>query len=812
MLRFVLWSVKAVILLAIVGAGMSLYAVYYYSKDLPDYSQLKEYHPPSVTRIYSSDGKLIEEYAKEHRIFVPIDNIPKSLIEAFVAAEDKNFYDHQGIDLMSIFRAAITNVNHIINNRKIEGGSTITQQVVKNFLLTSERSFERKIKEAILSYMMSQAFTKEQILELYLNQIYLGKGAYGVAAASLRYFNKSVEELSLNESAVLASLPKAPSKFNPEKNYERVLQRKNYVLGRMYDDGYITEDVARYNMSLPISLVKEDKIEHVVADHYADQVREEIISMYGSEYFYTAGLTVITCLDSKIQKHAKASLVKGIVEYDKKLGYRGPITKISTKFWQKDLHSISKSSSVRQNLLAVVLDAKNNQAKIGMINGQTYFLHLQDTKWAKTNLRSLGELLTPGDVIIVHKTDGNKYLLAQTPEVNGAIIVMDHSTGKVLAMEGGYDYLSSKFNRATQAKRQSGSLLKTFVYLAALENGAKPNDIFDDSPVEIALGYGLPNWKPKNYNGDFLGPMTLRQGLEKSRNTITVRLSQTIGLKKIIETIKRFGISENPPKVPSIVLGALETTLENMTNAYGIIANKGKKISPHYIEVIKDRKGNVIYKRDYSECRECKILHVNDNNEYLPPTLPVAQSLNITDVETSYQITSILKGSVERGTSKKAQVLGKIIAGKTGTTNDSMDVWFIGYTPHIVVGTYVGYDNPRSLGKKATGATVTLPIFIDFMASAYKNTTSIDFEIPDGIKLIPLDYRTGKISNSPTAIMEAFKINNLIPGADFPVDIDVKKDIMIPKPSQKNQDIKKEGEEDPIVKTAPPLDSSQEIY
>lgn len=746
----------------VIGAAILAYVIYYYSRDLPDYSQLKQYYPPSITRMYSSDGKLIEEYAREHRVFVPIHSIPKSLVEAFVAAEDKNFYTHAGIDIFSIIRAAINNVSRMLNNQRVEGGSTITQQVVKNFLLTSERSLDRKITEAILSYMVTQTFSKEEILELYLNQIYLGKGAYGVASAALNYFNKSVEELTLNEAAVLASLPKAPSKFNPERNYKRAFARKNYVIGRMYDDGYVTETEARKAIAEPITLAKFDKVQTLDADYYAEKVREEIIGMFGEEYFYTAGLTIITCVDSELQHHAANALRFGIKKYDMKRGYRGALKNIDLINWQDDLRIMPKPTGLRHYKMAVVLSVEKNQAKIGLRDGSTSSIFLKDMKWAATKLSSVAKLIKKGDVIVTEKL-GNKYVLQQIPDVNGGIMVVDHSTGRVLAAEGGYDFDNSKFDRTTQAKRQPGSLIKPFVYLAALENGARPNDIFEDAPIELDQGPGLPPWKPKNYENNFLGPMTLRKGLEKSRNTVTVRVGQFAGINKVAETIRRFGINDDPMAVGSIVLGALETTLSRMTMAYSIIANNGRKVDPHYIELIKDRKGNVIYKRDYTECPECKSYLLDENGTIIPPKIKNPQGRTITDEATNYQIVSLMLGGVQRGTSRGAKHIKQIIAGKTGTTNKAKDTWFMGLTPKIVVGTYIGYDNPKSLGNRASGASIALPVFVHFMQNGYKDMPSVDFVVPESIMLASIDYETGKPSTEKGAIIEAFKKNNYHP-------------------------------------------------
>lgn len=750
---------KIGLFLGMIGIAVVAYIFYYYSRDLPDYSQLKAYHPPCVTRMYSSDGKLIEEYAQEHRIFVPIQSMPKSLIEAFIAAEDKNYYEHPGIDIFSILRAAVNNISRAMKNQRFEGGSTITQQVVKNFLLTSQRSLERKVKEAILSYMISQTLTKDQVLELYLNQIYLGKGAHGVAAAALAYFNKSVEELTLNESAVLASLPKAPSKFTPEHDYERAVERKNYVLVRMYDDGYISEEAARKAIEEPIILGKYDKAQSIDADYYAEQVRDEVINMYGSEYFYTAGLTIITCIDSEMQKKASKALIDGIIDFDRKRGYRGPLKKIDLINWQDDILAMPIPAGLKNDKLAVVLSVDDNSARVGLRDATQVNLSIKDMGWTRTQLKSVKTILNVGDVIAVaHK--GDKYELSQIPEINGAILVMEPSTGKVLAAEGGYDFDASKFNRVNQANRQPGSLIKAFVYLAALENGMRPNEIFDDGPLEISQGPGLPMWKPKNYDNSFSGRITMRKGIEKSRNLVTIRVGLSVGLRKVAETIRRFGINDQPMNVNSLLLGALETTLERMTTAFAILANSGKKVTPHYIELIKDRKGNVLYRRDYAECAQCKNYSHDEQGNILPPQIDEPVPHTITDEASSYQITSFLTGVVERGTGRRAKVLKKIIAGKTGTTNNAKDTWFVGYTPRIVVGTYMGYDQPRSLGKSAYGSNVSLPIFVEFMKEAYKDYPNVDFIAPNSIQFTNIDYETGLPSQGNGSILEAFKSNN----------------------------------------------------
>ncbi|MGI4775883.1 MAG: penicillin-binding protein 1A [Janthinobacterium lividum] len=760
MFRNLYFFVKIICALSILAVPSVAGLIYYYSKDLPDYSQLANYHPPSVTRVYSADGKLIEEYALEHRIFVPIGSIPHSLVEAFIAAEDKNFFKHSGLDIYGIVRAAFANIFNILQHKRMAGASTITQQVVKNFLLTSERSLERKIKEAILSYMISEVFSKREILELYLNQIFLGKGAYGVAIAAQNYFNKSVDELTLTESAFIAGLPKAPSSYDPEKNYKRAKERRDYVLTRMLEDGYISEDTAREAIDSPIVIHKRNRLEETIsAEYYAEAVREEIINLVGKDEFYTGGLTIITSLDATMQDTARNSLRKGIRDFDMSKGYRGAITSAEVDNWRENLKKIPLPPSLLEYKLAIILEVSDTQAKIGLIDGSISKIALADMKWARAELKSAKNILKKGDIIAVEPIKTG-YALRQIPQVNGGIIVMNPQTGQVLAAQGGYDFNNSKFDRVTQALRQPGSLSKTFVYLAALENNMQPNRIFVDAPIEVSQGAGMPTWKPKNYKNDFLGNITMRTGLEKSRNLVTVRVAQTIGLSKVAEIIKRFGINQEPRKVYSIVLGSIETTLEKMTTAYGIIANSGRKITPRYVELVKDRNGRVIYKRSNASCQNCLVSDAQLDNPQLPEILEEHQRM-ITDEASAYQVTSMLEGAVQRGTATAAKKLGKIIAGKTGTSNDSKDTWFVGFTPKIVVGTYVGYDTPKDMGKRATGSSVALPIFIDFMEHAYAKEPSLDFTVPEAVKVIIVNSKTGsRIAEGPT-LVEAFKINSL---------------------------------------------------
>jgi penicillin-binding protein 1A len=749
---FKLFLISTIICISIVG-----YLFYFCSKDLPTYDKLLNYHPPSVTRIYSTNGKLIEEYALERRIFVPISKIPKSLIDAFIAAEDKTFFTHSGINITAIFRSALISVSNILQKKRAIGGSTITQQVVKNFLLTPEYSIIRKIKEAILAYRISKALSKLEILELYLNQLYMGKSSYGVAVAAQIYFNKSIDELNLAESAFLAGLPKAPSVFDPEKNYERSKQRRDYVINRMFEDGYITKQIALDAINTPITIMKRKKNDTISAPYYAEKVRNETIRLLGHEIFYEGGLTIITPLEEDLQQHADIALRNGLRQHDRKQNiYVGPLTTINSNNWKDELTKISTPNGLYEYELAVILDISDSEAIIGLKNDLSQGkINISEMKWAKSDLKSAKNMLNIGDVIIVEKLQKKQYALRQIPKINGAMLIVNTFTGQVLAHVGGYDFSSSKFDRATQALRQPGSLIKPFVYLAALENGIMPNQIFEDGPIEIDQGPFLPKWQPKNYKGDFLGNITMRTALEKSRNLVTVRIAETIGLSKVAEIINRFNINKEPNKLYSMVLGSLESTLENMTIAFATLGNSGEEVKTHFIETIKDRNGKIIYKRDNNKCPNCNIHkdEIETTNEL--PIITEIKSKEVTDEANAYQITSFLTGVIDRGTATSAKKLGKIIAGKTGTTNNSFDTWFVGFTPRITVGTYVGYDIPKTLGKTATGSSVALPIFIDFMKNTYKEK-SIAFKVPDNIKFVPIDIYNGKLSKNSN-FMEIFK-------------------------------------------------------
>ncbi len=752
------------LILCVVGAALALGVVVYYSRGLPDYQTLSSYNPPIVTRLYAADGRLMEEYAKEHRLFVPMNAIPKRVINAFLAAEDKNFYSHPGIDIFSLFRATVQNVINLSENRALVGGSTITQQVVKNFLLTNERSLSRKVKEAILSFRISQVYSKDRILELYLNQIYLGAGSYGVASAALNYFNRSLDDLTIEEAAFLAELPKAPSTYDPRRNYDRAKARRDWVIARMAEEHFITDSEAAAAIARPIVLRSREDTEIARADFFAEAVRQEISARYGSNTLYEGGLAVRTTLDPHLQTIAETAFREGLIRYDRRHGFRGPLATLpSLDGWKEQLATQKRPEALGTWNIAVILELAKDKAVIGLETGERGVIPAEELRFAKTAKKPL----QVKDVVAVERLQEKKnapvYGLRQIPQVSGGMVVMDPHTGKVLALVGGYYYGASQFNRAMQAKRQPGSAFKPFVYLSALESGFTPASVVVDGPIELSQGAGMPMWRPKNYSGDFLGPTTLRIGVEKSRNLMTVRLAQMLGIGKIMEITKRFGINTHPDRNFSTVLGASETTLLQLTNAYAMLVGGGKRLTPSLIERIQDRNGTTIYKRDDRACRDCPVFTTINANSNAGTPVPILEDTReaVTDPRSAYQIISIMEGVVQHGTAAAARKLGRTLGGKTGTTNDSVDTWFMGFSPDLVVGTYVGFDTPHSLGRHETGASVALPIFIRFMEEALKGTPDVPFRIPEGIQLVRIDAKTGQLPSIATPekniIYEAFK-------------------------------------------------------
>ncbi|MGD9768637.1 MAG: penicillin-binding protein 1A [Pseudolabrys sp.] len=762
-----------VFVVAIAGAAGMLW---HFSQSLPDYNQLQDYEPAVMTRVHASDGALLAEYARERRLYTPIQAIPKLLLNAFIAAEDKNFYEHGGIDFTGIARAASSFVQNYGSGRRPQGASTITQQVAKNFLLTNELSMTRKVKEALLAMKIERTFSKERILELYLNEIYLGMGAYGVAAASLVYFDKSVHELTVAEAAYLAALPKGPNNYHPFRQRERAIERRNYVVDRMLEDNYITAEEAEAARKDPLKIAQRTTGAHVfAAEYFAEEVRRYINEKYSEKKLYEGGLSVRTTLDPKLQVLARKSLTDGFVRFDEQHGYRGPQTKIEmTSEWGAKLAEIKALSDIAPWRLAVVIEAGDAAAQIGLQPSRdpggavskervTGSIALDGVKWAKPTTGSMrgktptkvSQVLAVGDVVYVEPVEGKdgQYRLRQIPEVSGAMVAMDPQTGRVLAMVGGFSYDQSQFNRATQALRQPGSSFKPLVYAAALDNGYTPSTVVLDAPLEVDTGSGI--WAPENYTRKFYGPSTLRFGIEQSRNVMTVRLAQDIGMPVIGEYAKRFGIYDNLPPYLSFALGAGETTLLRMVGAYAMLDNGGKKVQPTLIDRIQDRYGKTIYRHDQRECRGCTAQKWENQNE---PSL-VDRRERVIDPMTAYQITSIMEGVVQRGTATAVKEVGKPIAGKTGTTNDEKDAWFIGFSPDMVVGVYIGYDKPRHLGKGGTGGVLAAPIVRDFMKVALADKPAVPFRVPAGIKLIRIDAKSGMRAapGDQRVILEAFK-------------------------------------------------------
>ena len=763
----------------------AVYLLYSYGRDLPDYKQLANYEPPVVSRVYAGDGSLIKEYAREKRLFVPISAIPPKVIQAFISAEDQNFYSHIGIDFKGLIRAVIVNVKNVVTGRRPVGASTITQQVAKNFLLSGEVALERKIKEAILSYRIEQAFTKDQILELYLNEIYLGQNSYGVAAAALNYFGKSLEDLAVEEIAYLAAVPKGPNNYHPVRRYAAAVGRRDWVLGRMEIEGYITEaerDAGREN---PLVTVASGQARTFQADYFAEDVRRELKQTYGDDELYGGGLAVRTSLSPRLQSIAERELKAGLVVYDQRHGWRGPIKNMDLfsapyEGWKEEFLKVDTPLGIDSWRHAVVLEVRDDIAiiatKEALRSSDTFeglpveTISMDEVTWARKwlfgerrgpSVKSMAEVLTQGDIIAVEKVDvegetiGTAYGLRQIPDINGSLVALDPHTGRVLAMVGGFDFKRSEYNRATQAKRQPGSAFKPFVYSVALDNGFTPSSLVLDAPFVLDQGFGNGKWKPRNSSSKFYGPSTLRLGIEKSRNLMTVRLAQNLKMDKIVEVADRFNITKDMPDLLSMSLGAGETTLLDLTAAYGMVVNGGKKIEPTLIDRIQDRNGKTIFKHDNRICETCA---VEGWNQQLEPELPDVRK-TVLDKVTAYQLVSMMEGVVQRGTGVRIRALRRPLAGKTGTTDESFDTWFVGFSPDLVVGVFVGFDTPRSLGRNEEGSSVAVPIFRDFMADALKDENPTPFRIPEGVRLVRVDPVTGLLAQSgaKNTILEAFR-------------------------------------------------------
>ena len=786
LLGFLGLAFTAGVVLFLIGSSVVGYLLYKASQDLPSYASLANYEPPVMTRIHANNGALISEYARERRIFVPIQTIPKLVVGAYLSAEDKRFYEHPGVDYIGVARAIVKNVK--APGRRPEGASTITQQVAKNFLLSSEQSYMRKIKEAILAFRIEGAYSKDRILELYLNEIFLGIGSYGVAAASLNYFNKELKDLEPHEAAYLAALPKGPNNYHPfrAKTRDAAIARRNWILGEMALNGYITEAQAEEARKKPLGVNLRPFGAHIfAAEFFAEEVRRALLAQYGEDKLYGGGMSVRTTLDPNLQQFARQALIDGLVKFDRERGWRGAVNQIEVSAsadWGATLGGFDVATDVSPWRLGVVLDVQKTKITVGLrpnrnpdgkISEEREGVEIQfdEMKWAGRFVatdkskgaapRQPSDVVKVGDVIWVAPKDAanpaGAWTLHQIPEVGGGLVAMDPHTGRVLAVVGGFSFAISQFDRALQAKRQPGSSFKPLVYAAALDNGYKPTSIVLDAPIEIEQA-GQETWRPENYNkSGSIGPATLRVGIELSKNQMTARLGQDLGLPLIVEYSRRFGVYDELLPVPAVVLGSYETTLLKMTAAYGMLANGGKEIKPTLIDRIQDRRGRTIWRHDTRVCTDCKATKWTGQEE---PEL-ADDRRQIIDPHTAYQMTSILQGVVERGTAVVVREMlpGFELAGKTGTTNDSKDTWFVGYSPDLVAGVYIGYDTPRPMGKTATGGAVSAPVFGSFMKMALKGTKSVPFRRPPGIKMVRINRVTGlrAISSDKNTIWEAFK-------------------------------------------------------
>ncbi len=760
-------------------AGASILWVFWtYGKGLPDYQQLANYEPPVVTRVHAGNGALLAEYASEKRLFVPVEAIPPRLIQAFISAEDKAFYNHFGVDLRALARAVITNIVNYGSGRRPVGASTITQQVTKNFLLTNEVSIDRKIKEAILSLRMERAFTKDQILALYLNEIYLGRGSYGVAAAALKYFDKSLDQLDLQEMAYLAALPKAPNNYHPTHNRRAATVRRNWVLREMQENGYISQDEADLAKNIPLQISGQSGFDGADAPYFTEEVRRQLIRQFGESSLYDGGLSVRTTLDPFLQQVADNALEHGLEALDRRQGWRGPVDVLKDGA-DVDRVLAEHTAKLRPNhYAALVTKVRGRSAEI-YVAGRQAIIPFELAFWAypprrddgvrPPPLRDLRDALSKNDIVIVQppgftpdlirngfKPEANHFALGQRPAVEGAIVALDPHTGRLLAMSGGYNYADSEFNRAVQAMRQPGSAFKPFVYLAALDAGYSPTTRILDAPLVVDQGLGKPKWKPANYTKRFYGPSIMRVGIEKSRNLMTARLAMTLGMDRVKDYARRFGLNENLPPLLSMSLGAGETTLLRLTAAYGMLVNGGRKITPSLIDRIQDRNGKTIFRHDKRVCEAC-VAPGGWTNQAIPK-LPDSRE-QLTDPASAFQMVSMLEGVIKRGTGRSIKKLGLVVAGKTGTTNDNTNGWFIGFTPDLAIGVFIGYDRPRPLGKRETGSTVAVPIFGDFLMRSQIDKPSIPFRRPNDIHVIPVHAETGErvLPKDKAAILEIFK-------------------------------------------------------
>jgi penicillin-binding protein 1A len=765
-----LGTVFTLVTMSTIVCGLSLGGIFWvYGRDLPSHKFLAQYKPPTISRIYSAEGKIIDEFAKERRLFTPANEIPNLIKHAFISAEDKNFYNHPGYDLRGILSALVDAVQS--RGKRIRGASTITQQVMKNFLLDGSRRAERKVREIILATRIEGSLSKEQILELYLNEIFLGQNSYGVTAASQTYFNKTLDELAPNEAAFLAALPKAPSDYHPVREKKRLLERRNYVLKEMFQNDYLSKEVYEYELTQPIKSVQGQdytgfRSELPSRNYFTDEIRRQLSRTFGEEEFFTGGMTVRSTFDPFLQQRAALALQRGLEKYDRIQGvWRGTGKKIpfeilsDEKKWQESLASLKLPRDINldgQWIPAAILGIENSKLRIGIEGIKETavgnWIPPSDITWVRKFLKSgklvdvsgkFSDFLNLGDVVLVRKLndpDGNfvRWSLRQVSEVQGAFMAMDVNNGRVIAMQGGFSYESSVFNRATQANRQPGSSFKPFVYASALDSGYSPATVVIDAPIEIDTPQGL--WRPKNYNDKFYGPTPLRTGIEMSRNLMTIRLAREVGLDIIANYAEKFGVYDDMKEFLANSLGSEETTLYRMVAAYAMFANGGERVMPTLVDRIQDRYGKTIYKHDQRICLDCGIDHLSLGDV---PTI-LTNRERVMDRTTAYQLTSMMEGVVSRGTAKRTVNLSVPTAGKTGTTNEAKDVWFLGFTSNIVAGCYIGHDIPRPMGKRSGGGSMCGPVFNEFMSTITEIYGGADFVIPEGGKFIKIDRYSGE--------------------------------------------------------------------
>ena len=736
------------------------YMYYRYGHDLPDHDVVKEYEPKVITRLHAADGSLMAEFAEERRLFVPIEQVPEHVIQAFISAEDKDFFNHGGVDFVSLGKTMVRNVSRFASGQRLAGGSTITQQVAKNFITGDARTVERKVREAFIAWRLERDLSKDEILELYLNEIFFGLRAYGLAEAALAYYDKAVADLTVSEAAYLASVIKGPSNYEPNdpKELERGMERRAYVLGQMAENGYITDEEATaladvvpdFDLQLRSNAAALDEIGYFTTEAY-----RQLSNTYGPEVVRTEGLSVRTTMDPEMQELAQRVLRDGLLDYDRRHGYRGPLGFVDGEDWQAQLAAFEVPYDALDNEPAVVIGIDGTNARLGFADGTEGMMPLEGYRWAKLKInddrvgntpRRPQDIMALGDIILTSERSDGTYQLEQVPEIEGALVALDPHTGRVLALVGGYAFDPSEgsFNRATQAERQPGSTFKPFVYLAAMEQGFSPNSTVLDNPWIVPGQDDEEDWKPQNYDGTFWGRQPLYKGLEFSRNLMTVRLANEVGMGRVVEIARDFGIDNELPPYLAVSLGTAETTLLEISTAYGMLVNGGKQIEPTLIDRVQDRYGRTMFRHEKRNCVEC-----NNPEDWDRATLPVVyeRAEQVTTELAAYHVGSMLRGVVERGTAatRVGSVVDRPVGGKTGTTQDSKDAWFIGFSPDMVVGVYVGFDQPRSLGDKETGGKAASPIFAAFVNEALAGQPVTQFRYPQGVQISNIDPRTGVI-------------------------------------------------------------------